>query len=340
MRICLIGEYDPVLDEGMRKVAFHLAQGLSRSHEVLPLNIKGVFTSSFWRKIKEFRPQIVHYIHGPTVKSLILMKILLLYCKQPKTVISAMRPRFSYISARFIPWLKPDLVLTQSYETEAKLSSLGCRTAFLPCGVDTDRFVPVSPEAKAALRRKHGIDDNKFVLLHVGSIKPGRGVHWLARLRGKDTQVIIVGPTSVGIRGKTVRKLSETGCLVWTDYFENVEEVYALADCYIYPTMPLTDALGRAVADSIEMPLSILEAMSCNLPVISTKFGALPRIFETGDGFYFAEKEEDLIERLHEVKSHSSKVRTREKVLAYSWKIVVRQLEQIYANLICGLKRS
>ena len=339
MRICLIGEYEPVLDEGMRKVTFHLAQGLSQSNEVLPLNIKGVFTSSFWKKLKEFKPQIVHYVHGPTINSFILMKIVSLYCKQPKTVISAMRPCFSHISARFIPWLKPDLILTQSYETEAKLSSLGCRTAFLPCGVDTDRFVPVSPEAKAELRRKHGIDDNKFVLLHVGSIKPGRGVHWLTGLQEKDTQVVIVGPTSVGISGKTLQALSEPGCLVWTDYFEKVEEIYALADCYIYPTVPLKDALGRAVADSIEMPLSVLEAMSCNLPVISTRFGALPRAFDEGDGLTYVESKADFLTAIEQVR-RGTEVKLREKVLSYSWENVVRKLEQIYASLIHGLKES
>ena len=91
--------------------------------------------------------------------------------------------------------------------------------------------------------------------------------------------------------------------------------------------------LGRNVADCIEMPLSVLEAMSCNLPVISTKFGALPRIFEEGDGLIFVDSEEDIIGAVKKVKNTDVNIETREKVLPYAWGNVVRWLEGIYEEL-------
>ena len=67
----------------------------------------------------------------------------------------------------------------------------------------------------------------------------------------------------------------------------NIEEVYALSDCYVFPTPPMNKI------NSIEIPLSVLEAMACNLSVITTKFGALPKVFEEGDGLIFVDDGED-----------------------------------------------
>ncbi len=332
MRICLIGEYAAIRDEGMRNMTVYLTQELSKWHQVLALDITKVLTPAFWKGVRHFNPDVIHYVHGATMKSFILMKVLSFYCRKARTVISVVRPFFSPLEARFIPLLRPDLVLTQSQETEDKLHSLGCQTEFLPSGVDTTKFAPVDSEVKGKLREKYGIDDNKFMLLHVGSIKPGRGVQLLAKLQKEDTQVIIVGSSSVGINEKVLKELKKASCLVWTEYFENIEEIYALADCYIFPTVPLRDVLGRPISDSIEMPLSVLEAMSCNLPVITNKFGALPRVFEEGDGFYFTRGEDDFTRRLQE--SKMVKAKTREKVLPYSWENITRKLEKIYEKVI------
>jgi len=335
MRICLIGEYNNILDEGMKNVAFHLSRELSKHHEVLSLHVKNLYSFNFWRTLKRFDPEIIHYVPGITILSLFVMKILSLYSRDVKTVISAMLPEFSPISTRFISLLKPNLILTQSQETENKLRSLGCRVEFLPCGVDTEKFTPVNPEIKAKLRRKYNIDDDEFVILHVGSIKPGRGVQILTKLQSEDTQVLVISAVSVGISREMVQLLRKAGCLVWTEYFENINEIYGLADCYIFPVAPVKNTLGRATADSIEMPLTVLEAMACNLPVIATKFGALPRAFKEGDGLFFVENENDIFQALEEIRN-GIKIKTREKVLPYSWKNVVRRLDEIYARLLGG----
>ena len=84
----------------------------------------------------------------------------------------------------------------------------------------------------------------------------------------------------------------------------------------------------------IEMPLSVLEAMACNIPVITTKFGALPRMFGGGDGLFFVEKEEDFYKGLEEVKNGAMEIKTREKILPYSWENIMERLERIYNELL------
>lgn len=327
MKICLLGEYSGDLDEGMRKVSSYFAEELSKEHQVFTLDLRDVFTKAFWKDVKEFKPEIIHYIHGPSIKSFMLLKLISLYCRDVKTAMSAMHPSFSFLFKRLIPLFKPELVLAQSFESEGMFKKMGCDTEFLPCGVDTKKFTPNTARTKEELREKYGIDKEKFAVLHIGSIKKGRNIQLMEKLQKENNQVVIVGAISTGPDKDLAHRLEETGCLVWTKHFKNIEEIYLLSDCYIFPTPPMNKM------NSIEMPLSVLEAMSCNLPVIATKFGALPRVFEEGNGLFFVENEKDIFTALEETKNRS-KINTREKVMPYAWDNVGKKLERIYETLL------
>lgn len=329
MKICLLGEFSENLDEGMRKTSSHFAEELSKDHQVLTLDLRNIFTKTFWKSVKNFNPQIIHYVHGPSLKSFILLKLISIYCHDVKTVMSAMHPGFSLLSKRFIPLFKLDLILVQSYEMEAMFKKYGCKTEFLPCGVDVERFKPVTEEEKKELQENYGVDTEKFAILHVGSIKEGRNVQLMEKLQKENNQVIIVGAVSTWIGKNLAQQLKKSGCIVWRKYFKNIEDIYALSDCYLFPTPPINKL------NSIEMPLSVLEAMSCNLPVITTKFGALPRVFQDGDGLFFVEDEEDIFTALEELMNGIT-INTRVKVMLYSWTNVVEKLETIYHNLVSG----
>lgn len=329
MRVCLVGDFSEPQDEGMRNNAFYLARELAKTHEVLPANVLHVFTPGFWRSIREFNPQVIHYLSGPSLKSLVVVKVISLYCGHVKTVISATHPYLFWYSKALIPLLRPDLVLTISEEDRRLFDSFGCQTEFLPVGVDSHRFVPIAGEVKASLRVNYGLGRDKFIILHVGSVIERRGLRILEKMQGKGNKVVIVSSSSTGVERKMQRKMQRElegeGCLVWTRYFENIEEIYALADCYVFPT--------TYRAASIRLPLSVLEAMACNLPVISTRFGALPEIFNEGDGLVFVDKEEDFIQGLERIKNGVG-IRTREKVLPFSWENIAEKVVQTYEELI------
>jgi len=113
---------------------------------------------------------------------------------------------------------------------------------------------------------------------------------------------------------------------VWNKYFENIEEIYGIADCYAFPTTDETASIG--------IPLTVLEAMACNLPVITTKFGGLPRIFREGEGLFFLKNQPRLPEFLENINESRlvcrNWVRTRKKVLPYSWDKIAERFESIY----------
>ena len=166
-------------------------------------------------------------------------------------------------------FLQPDLVLTQSAHWEQLFKAAGCRNLqFVPNGVDTARFKPATPDEKRALRQKYELSPDAFIVLHVGNTRTVRQLDVLPRLRQAGCEVIVVSSTTIRGDGEMDDRLTQAGCRIWNHYIEAVEEVYALADCYVFP---LAQGVG-----AIEHPLSVIEAMATNLPVITRRFGALP----------------------------------------------------------------
>jgi len=320
----MIGDHSLNQDEGFKNIAFSLTNKLSNHHEFLNLNTEKVFFPRFWIAMKKFNPQIIHYIPGRTIKSFMILKAFAFYNTNAKTILSAFHPKIAFVPKNAIRLLKPDLILTQSYKIEEKFNNLGSRTEFLPNGVDIEKFVPVSQKDKEKLREKYGIDKEKFVFLHVGHLIKVRNLQIFNKIQGEDNnQAIIIVSLHRKMDHKLYKNIKKSGCIIWRRYFKNIEEIYTLSDCYVFPVMK---------NHSIFSPLSVLEAMSCNLPVITTKFEGLARVFEEGDGLFFVKNEADVYEAIKKIKNGTN-VKTREKVMPYSWKGVAKRLEEIYAKL-------
>jgi glycosyltransferase involved in cell wall biosynthesis len=126
-------------------------------------------------------------------------------------------------------------------------------------------------------------------------------------------KVILVGSTSTAQDEDLARWLSERGVRLIREYVPRIEEIYQLADAYVFPVVSEAAAIG--------VPLSVLEAMACNLPVVTTRFGGLPWMFQKEDGFiYFDDAGElpGIIGGLHALQKCS----TRRMVEPYDWKRV------------------
>lgn len=329
MRICLVGHFSTPADNsgdlGTKQVGSQIAARVSQRHETIQVNIWHALS---WRQIRGFKPQIIHFILSPSMSGLLAARLCALFGAGAKTVLSAPNPNLA--SWRMGALLRPDLALVQSYESEKMFRRMGCATRFLPNGVDVHRFVPAPPPRKMELREKYGIAGDRLVILHVGPLIRRRNVEFLAGLQNPEHQVMIIGRMPVD--EQVLKALLKAGCIVLTEYVEHIEELYALGDCYIFPTPPAHRGA------SIEMPLSVLEAMSCNLPVLTTRFGALPRALEEGEGLVFVDSNDDLTRELHRAENRLEP-RTRDKVLPYGWENVVDSLEGIYEEISYGTER-
>ena len=110
---------------------------------------------------------------------------------------------------------------------------------------------------------------------------------------------------------------------------------YKMADLYIFPLKNTGDKLPESYDQmgAIDIPLSVLEAMGCNLPVITTSFGGLPRFFKPGDGLYFCDTEEEIIPTIQQF-SGKEEIATRDKILPFHWGKVIKRLEKIYQEIV------
>lgn len=325
MKICIIGYFQQNTDEGIRNVTSHIARELSKNHEIIKIDINHFFSQL--SEIQHFKPQILHIFSGPSsILIFILLKMLTLKFKSSKVILSALQLgdiRFSFI----VPFLRPNLVLVQSSNSNQFFINHGCKTEILFNGVDTQKFYPAESEIqKESLKNKYGIPANKFVILHVGHIRKNRNVTLLQKLQKGNNQVLIVGSQYTPYEKEIYNNLIHSGCLVLNEFIPKIEELYLLADCYVFPTIDKFSC--------IETPLSVLEAMSCNLPIITTKFGSLQEMFDQESGFFFFENENELDGIIYQIKTTKNSVKTRESVEIFSWENILQKLERTYNEIL------
>jgi glycosyltransferase involved in cell wall biosynthesis len=169
------------------------------------------------------------------------------------------------------------------------MTQLGCRAEFFPPAVDSRIYRPATAAEKKELRRRYGISEEGPVVTHVGHIRLERNLACLLDLRHKaNLEPVIVGSTSSEQDDSLKEDLRRAGAIVLDHYIEKIEDVFRLSDVYVF--------LARQENQAIEVPLSVLEAMACNLPVVCTPFGGLPDFFKDGPGLFYWDGSKQIVD--------------------------------------------
>jgi glycosyltransferase involved in cell wall biosynthesis len=230
--------------------------------------------------------------------------------------------RYSFV----IRVVKPDIMLVQSKKSESFFNNMGVKTQFIPNAVDTKKFSPAKPEQKTTIRNMWGIPKENFVILHVGHIIKARNLEVLIELKKiHGVQVIIIASNFFQHDQKISDLLLEAGCKIIRGYIPNIEDAYKLADCYIFPV---------SIDKSILTPLSVMEAMACNLPVITTKFEGLLELFPEGNGLFYIDDDGNYYRVVENIITKKNCTYTRDMVLPYTWKKISEMIEKIYFDLV------
>ena len=341
-RVCIISDdLSGVPDEGVKKFSVALADALGETHQVRLISVKGpseaagvtwipaprtFLSRSLRTEIVLHDPDVIIYAArgSATFFSFMRSRILKLYCRRAKVVLLGLQTRRHSSRQRWvIRRLRPDLVCVQSAANREYLEGLGCLVDIVSSGVDTDTFHPVDPTMRRDLRARYGFDIDTPIVLHVGHLTSGRRIGVLAELAARRAcQVVLVTSSSTVQEEALGEQLRDAGVTVMTEYQQHIEHLYQLADCYVFPV--------ESTNNAIEAPLSVLEALACGLPVVTTRFGGLPAMFPVdvdaaASGLVFADSPGKLIEEALWMCARRPQG-ARELVLQYSWDSVARTM--------------
>jgi glycosyltransferase involved in cell wall biosynthesis len=191
--------------------------------------------------------------------------------------------------------LRPDYIFSQSSRWHALFSKTVACTRLLPNGVDTRKFSPpADPDKRIETRARYGFSADDRLVVHAGPVNLNRNLELLLQLhRQGGWKVLIIGSTTAPYVPELAEKLQAGGVTVINEYVPDINMIYAMADVYVFPVM---DPGG-----SIEIPLTVLEAMSCDTPVVTTRFRGLPEILPASPALRFFSSGEQLAGSLEEV---------------------------------------
>ncbi len=317
-------------DEGIKNMTFSLHKQLQQKVNAMSVTLSGnviddiavkkvemnkSFLSVALRKIiRVYSPDIILYLPeaSTTFASFLRAKVLKLMNIESKIVVLSTQHRdYNFVQEVVLKnILRPDLVLVLGKSDERFLSKKRIRVSALPPAVDKDKFHQISEQEKEQIRLKYGIPVDKTIVLHVGHIKVDRNIECLIEIQKiENMQVIIVGSTSIVIEQSIKGKLIDEGVQIIDEVVDDISTIYKMSDLYVFPVLSNREA--------IDMPLSVLEAMSCNLPVITTRFGALVDYFEEDNGLKYFTNNDELVEIVKSMQFDN--VNNSKKIEQFTW---------------------
>lgn len=165
--------------------------------------------------------------------------------------------------------------------------SEGLKEQLLSSGIEKGRIQVInnainsSQSYKDRVRKQQksdlGIDPDEFILGYVGRLSIEKGIHHLLTAlsqlsqKGLSLKAIIVGdgPQKRELMDQ-VQQLNITDKVIFTGFQKDIYKWLFCMDIFILPS--LTEGL----------PMALLEAMSCGVPVIATEVGGVPQIIKKG----------------------------------------------------------
>jgi glycosyltransferase involved in cell wall biosynthesis len=305
-------------------------------------SMKGVLAgiSSFWKLLREFRPDIVHsHMYHATMLAR-LMRLLVRFPHMISTSHSALDGgRARVVAYRLTDWLT-DISTNVSCEAVDAFVASGAvpadRMIAIHNGIDVDKF-RASPVARADIRRTFAVADDCRLFVAAGRLGWSKDYpnmfNALVRLpKDLDYKLLIAGGGQLRPQlEKQVHDLGLSSRVHFLGIRDDIAELMAAADVFVLSSVG--EGFGLVVA----------EAMACECVVVATDSGGVREVL--GDpGFLVPSQDPDaLAAAIMAAVSLSrteaielGKAARRRVVETYSFERSIEKWRELYGNLLAG----
>ena len=188
-----------------------------------------------------------------------------------------------FLGVRNLVLKRADAFTAISADIATELTTVGVPPTaiqMIPNSVDTTLFCPVSERRKGDLRDKLGLPQEGKIAIYTGRLVSYKGLPLLLRVwqviqeQHPEAYLVLVGTGGLDIHNceADLRAYAEANGLQDSVHFtgsvhaQRVLEYLQAADLFVFPT------------ENDAFPSSLVEAMTCRLPVIATPVGAIKTI--------------------------------------------------------------
>ncbi len=285
-------------------------------HTLGPIGIMSVLAARRQKK------KVIAYIHSIEWE---------LFPKSLKTfkIVKLIIQKISFSGSKYL-YNKCDILLVPSKGVAEMLEKKGFKSEkkIVPLGTNTKVFCP--PDNKRAAKEAIGIDPDKLVIGYAGRIGNEKDLATLYRAFGrinrKYNSVLLIAGQDLGGVTKAFESNPKVKLFGATN---NIVQYLQAMDVYVLSSLTETTSL------------STLEAMSCELPVITTNVGSLKEyikegfngmFFGKGNAYELAKKTDYLLKNEHIRKIMGQNAR-RTIIDKFSWEKTMKEINEVLDKL-------
>jgi sugar transferase (PEP-CTERM/EpsH1 system associated) len=298
----------------------------------------------FARIIRQFRPDVVHSRNWGAIEAVFAAKLAgvpaivhsehgyELHILKGLPLRQRLIRRAAYAAADSIFTVTSDLRDYHARQAGVRSS----RITVIPNGVDSERFAP-RPQTKSACRAALGLPEDSFLVGTVGRLVAIKDQALL--IRAAKALVDRGGNISVALAGDGPERSNLAGLAAQLSFLDHVHFVGASKN-----VPDFLNSLDVFVLPSVSEGMSntLLEAMSCGLPIVATSVGGNPELIENQvSGLLFPVGDTaQLVEHLSFLAQDSARRRTlgtkaRERILdCYRLDAMLDSYRNLYQSLV------
>lgn len=217
--------------------------------------------------LKNIKPDVVH---GNMIHANVFIRILRILVKIPRLISSEhsmdIRGKQRMIAYQFTDFLS-DVNTNVSQEStnifikQKAFSPSKSKTMYN--GIDTSKF-HYDKDIRTSLRKEYGVKEDEFLFLHVGRLTEAKDHNNLLEAFSlvRNGKLLLLGKGELYDQVKNkITTLSLNDRVIMAGAHSNVADYYSAADAMV-------------ISSAWEgMPMVVIEAMSCSLPIITTNVG-------------------------------------------------------------------